>query len=148
VHYRKHAQSNAILHFVGGITGLYPSDPFEAAKVDEILAVTESVTDLLLPSIQEKDNTKKKAMREALSAGPLSELMKRIEASLSAQKAGPYLLGNKMSVADLKLGHQFHHFATGFLEFFPANYLEGYPLLNKLQATVYEHPKVKAFYGK
>jgi len=89
-------------------------------------------------------------MRMELAEGKIGDLLKRIEASLTACPdfhANPFVGGSKLTVADLKLGHQLHLIATGNLEFFPDKYVERFPLLNKLQTAVFEHPKVKEYYN-
>ena len=49
------AQSNAFLRYVGKFSGLYPDDPFDALKVDEIVdGVSDSML-LLRPSLLEKN---------------------------------------------------------------------------------------------
>jgi len=89
-------------------------------------------------------------MRQELAAGKIGDLLKRIEASLSAcaeYKANPFCGGNMLTVADLKFGHQMHLIASGHIEYFPDKFLEQFPLINKLQAAVYDNPKIKDYYN-
>jgi len=142
-------QSNAILHYVGEISGLYPKDPFHAAKVDELMHVTESYSELIFPTVTEPDVEKKKKMRAELADGKIGDLLKRVEECLSNSgdlKANPFCGGTKMTVGDLKFGHSMHGIASGFIEYFPDKYLERFPSINRLQAAVYDHPKVKEYY--
>jgi len=81
------SQSNSILRYVGTLTGLYPKDnPVHAAKVDEILDVTEDFTATkIAPTIglDATDKEKFKTLREEIAntSGPkfLSNLEKVLE---------------------------------------------------------------------
>jgi len=111
--------------------------------------VTESYIDLIFPSVQEPDVEKKKKMRAELAEGKVGDLLKRVEECLTNGgefKANPFCCGTKMTVGDLKFGHQMHAISVGIVEHFPEKYLERFPAINKLQAAVYEHPKVKEYY--
>ena len=54
------AQSNNILRLVGKATKLYPSDPVEATKVDELIDAVEDVMKELGKSVGEQGKKKKK----------------------------------------------------------------------------------------
>ena len=60
---QKLAQSNAINRYVGKITDLYPSDPWQAALCDEVMEAVEDIgTDREHPFLSEEQ---KKAERKA-----------------------------------------------------------------------------------
>jgi prostaglandin-H2 D-isomerase / glutathione transferase len=54
------AQSNAILRYIGKQTNLYPNDPIEALKVDELLEALEDVNKLIGKIWREQGKKKKK----------------------------------------------------------------------------------------
>jgi len=139
-------QSNAILHFVGEITGLYPKDAWEGAKVDELLALTESSLDLIVPTLQVQDLERKKQLRQELAAGKLGELLGRVDANLKNNHANPFCTGTQMSVGDIKLAHQVHLITSNYIEHFPADFFDRFPHIIKIHDAVYSHPKIKDFY--
>ena len=58
------AQSNAINRYVGKITDLYPSDPWQAALCDEVMEAVEDIgtkiaSTLFLSEEQKKTNAKR-----------------------------------------------------------------------------------------
>jgi len=84
------SQSNAFLRYVGKFSSLYPSDPFKALKVDEILdGVSDSML-LLRPSLIESDPAKKLRLRKELVAkpdGPCSSSSKTWRASCTRTRS-------------------------------------------------------------
>ncbi|KAE8993087.1 hypothetical protein PF011_g17277 [Phytophthora fragariae] len=61
-------QTYAILRYAGRLGGLYPvSSPFAALKVDEVLHALCEMGEQMIPSFQEQDADKKKAMRVELA---------------------------------------------------------------------------------
>ncbi|CAN0187668.1 unnamed protein product, partial [Phaeothamnion confervicola] len=73
------AESAAILRYVGKLTHLYPDDHLKAAQVDEVVDAMRDAIALLIPSLLEKDEQKKKAMREELAEGKLCEAYAKID---------------------------------------------------------------------
>ncbi|CAE7565594.1 MRL1 [Symbiodinium pilosum] len=61
-------QTQAIARYVGHLTGMYPSDPFLAAKCDEAIDGLTDVSDLITDTMQERDPKRKIAWRAALVA--------------------------------------------------------------------------------
>ena len=64
------AQSNAINRYVGRLTNLYPSDPWQAAQCDEIMEAVEDITIKIAATMFLSDE-QKKVQRKALVEGPL-----------------------------------------------------------------------------
>src|SRR5262245_55830486 len=64
------AQSNAINRYVGKLTDLYPSDPWQAALCDETMEAVEDISSMIVATLF-LPAEEKKARREALVAGPL-----------------------------------------------------------------------------
>lgn len=91
-----YSQSDAILRYAGKLTGLYPECPMAAMKVDEILGGTH---DLILAVMSDRsEEGTKKALEEGIPryAGALDKLY-------AANTTGPYILGDQITIADLKL---------------------------------------------
>ena len=121
------AQSNAILRFAGRLTGLYPSDdPMLALKVDEALGVGEDINCLLAPSLREQDTGRKMAMRKVLAEETLPFWMGCLDRLLVANGSTGFIVGNTLTIADLKLYWIIDWLTLGILDGIPANLVDGY----------------------
>lgn len=132
------AQVNAILGFIGRAHGLHPSDPFEAARHDAILSAAEELRGKIGPSLHTKDEAEKKRMREELASG----WMQAWGASIERQIVGPFLAGERIHVADIKLHVVLNWFAKGGLDHIPRDVFAAFPKLNRLYEAVKTHPRV------
>ena len=121
------AQSNAILRFAGRLTGLYPmDDPLQALKVDEALGVGEDINGLLEPSLHEEDTERKMAMRKVLAEETLPYWMGCLDRSLVANGSTGFMVGNKLTIADLKLYWIIDWLTMGILDGIPTNLIDGF----------------------
>jgi glutathione S-transferase len=122
------AQSNAILRYAGRLAGLYPDiDPLQALKVDEALDVAEEINQKLGPSLHEPDMERKLAMRKALAEETLPFWAACIERLLIANGSTGFLVGDELSVADLKLYWLVKFLTGGDLDGIPTTLLDDYP---------------------
>jgi len=121
------AQSNAILRFAGRLTGLYPmDDPLQALKVDEALGVGEDINCLLGPSLHEEDTERKMAMRKVLAEETLPFWMGCLERLLVANGSTGFIVGNKLTIDDLKLYWIIDWLTMGILDGIPKNLIDGF----------------------
>jgi len=121
------AQSNAILRFAGRLTGLYPlDDPLQALKVDEALGVGEDINCLLGPSLHEQDTDRKMAMRKLLAEETLPFWMDCFERLLVANGSSGFIVGNDLTIADLKLYWIIDWLTMGILDGIPKNLPDGF----------------------
>jgi len=98
------AQSNAILRFVGRQAGLYPvDDPMRALKVDEALDLGEDLYHVIGPSMAEQNEERRMAMRKVLAEDTLPRWAGFLERLLVANGRTGFLVGESLTVADLKL---------------------------------------------
>src|SRR6478735_12085787 len=65
------SQSNAINRYVGKLTDLYPSDPWQAALCDEAMEAVEDITSKVSATFSLPED-QKKAQRQALADGPIT----------------------------------------------------------------------------
>ena len=124
------SQSNAFLRYVGKYTNLYPSDPYKALKVDEVLDGLEDIAVMLRPSLQESDAGKKLQQRKDLIApktGKLWIFMEKLQA-LAERNGGSFCAGD-LSIADVSLGNTFHLIQEGFLDGITSAFLDDFPFL-------------------
>jgi len=140
-------QSVAILEYVGKLSSLYPADAFKAAKVMEAMMAFEDLGNELGPSLREQDPEKKKAMRLVLAEKTIPEHAQRLEKFLAATSAGPYLLGQDISIADFRLGGVVKFLQSGLLDHIPKDILAPYPRITQSYKAVFDHPKIKEYYA-
>lgn len=130
------AESAAMLRFAGKLGGLYPDDPVEAMKVDMVVDALEPI---LTAIFQDKsEEARKKVVEETFPRyfGAVDKMY--------AETKGPYLLGDKLTIADLKVAS----FAGsmnkgGRLDHIPAGCLEQYTHLMACSKAVLQAEKVK-----
>ena len=116
------AQSVAIAKFCGKLSGLYPRDnDLAALKVDEFLDAAAQITSLVNPSMNEKDPTKRAAMREELAQQTFPRWLDFLE-----KRMGPddYLVGNSLTVADLAIWRLLGWLTGGVLDGIPNDLLK------------------------
>eukprot|EP00933_Yihiella_yeosuensis_P013854 TRINITY_DN12648_c0_g1_i1.p1 TRINITY_DN12648_c0_g1~~TRINITY_DN12648_c0_g1_i1.p1 ORF type:complete len:240 (+),score=41.16 TRINITY_DN12648_c0_g1_i1:64-783(+) len=155
------AQTGAILRLIGRWTGLYPSDPLDACKVDMLL---ELETDLMLPvllTVQDPtrhglppdlpwgaDGDVVAARRSSLlsegdpnegkSDGPLRRRLLQLEASLrrfgfGPDESDPWAAGTaRPTIADCALVPRLRYLSSGELSGIPTDVLLSYPMVNSL----------------
>lgn len=113
-------QSNTINRYVGKLSGLYPSDPWQAALCDETMDVTEDIATLVTSTFGIKDPERMKATREALAAGPLSFSLSKLQERLE-RTGGQFFADGRLTVADLKVAVQATSLRSGILDHIPTD---------------------------
>jgi glutathione S-transferase len=149
-------ESNAILRFVGKLTGLYPSDPVLALRVDEILDVMEDVSAALKPSFslppEEKADARRKLIAEGGAMHKGFALLARRLASSTPAAENSFFVNGQLSIADLKVLGWRATAATGFYDGIPADWIDSaFPALGAALARAdaevanrkAQHSKVK-----
>ena len=121
------AQSNAILRYVGRRVGLYPADDaLRALKVDEALDVGEDLYHLLVPSFVEQDPERRMAMRKVLAEETLPRWGGYLERLLVANGRTGFMVGDALTVADLKLYWVVDKLTNGTLDGIPKSLLDSF----------------------
>jgi len=138
------AHSNAILVLIGRRHGLHPSDDFEAARHEGMMAHVEDLRAVVAPTIRMPE-AEKKAAREVLVAGFLPAWARSAEKNIVGE---PFFGGAKIGVVDLKLHMAVRWFIGGKVDHIPATIFAGYPRLMAVHDAVRDHPGVKAWYAK
>lgn len=138
------AQSNAILRFVGQAHGLHPTDPWEAARHEAVMCAVEDLRVKINPTLRMDDPVQKQRAREDLA----SDWLQTWGANIDRQIKGPFLGGEQIQVADLKLYVVVHWFARGTLDHIPHDVFKAFPRLTRLYAAVKDHPKVAEWTAK
>jgi prostaglandin-H2 D-isomerase / glutathione transferase len=143
------AQSFALLRYAGSLSGLYPlNHPTELLKVDEIIARVEDVYYALAPSNAEKDQEKKRAMREQLAADRLPLLFALLDKRVAQwRQTAPFVLGHGISIADLAILSLVQFCKSGFVDFVPATIIDQYEHLIEVHDEVLKHERVVDWYA-
>ena len=145
-------QTGAIARYCGKISNLYPKDDFLAAKVDQIIDTATDITNLVSPTVREKDEIIKKIMRERLTSKLLPRWFNYLENILQKEKNCQWFVDNKMSIADIAIWRLLGWLKSGMLDGIPTNICDSYPKLNNVHTAVHKHPKVQEWmlktYGK
>jgi glutathione S-transferase len=137
------AQSNAILRLIGGLHGLHPTDAWEAARHEALMGAVEDLRGRVGPTRHLKDEERKRA-REELARGFMQEWAGHVQNQLG----DPFIGGNALQVADLKLFVTVTPFLKGTLEHIPTDVFKGFPKLLRHHEAVTAHPKVVAWYAR
>jgi glutathione S-transferase len=139
------AQSNAILVLIGRRHGLHPKDDFIAAQHEALMAHVEELRHQVTPSLRITDEADKKKAREALATGYLPTWAGYAERQLGK---GPFVAGDTINVADIKLYMAVRWFKRGTVDHVPASVFDAFPKLTRLHDAVADHPRVRAWTAK
>jgi prostaglandin-H2 D-isomerase / glutathione transferase len=120
-------QTNGILRFVGKMADLYPSDPHQALRVDEVLEVLEEITTHITLT-RGYPEAQKLESRGVIVERVVGRIVAGLE-TLAAQSGGDFLTGSQLTVADLKALHALDGMVSGFLDGFPTTLLDDSPAL-------------------
>lgn len=124
------AQTSAMIRYCGKITGLYPSDIFECALVDQTIDFANDVTNLIIPSIREQDLKRKKIKREELNNKILPKWLSYLERFLKNNNCSNFFITNKLTIADIIVWRILLWMTSGKLEHISIDLKLKYPLLS------------------
>lgn len=111
-------QSNAINRYVGKLANLYPDDPMQALRCDEVMDAVEDIVTKVVATFGMTDEAEKKVAREALANGPMTLYLMRLQEVLTAH-GGEYFADDRLTVADLKVYLWIRGLRTGVLDYVP-----------------------------
>lgn len=144
-------QTAGIARFCGKLSNLYPKNNFFAAKVDQIIDTATDITNLISPTIREKNEINKNEMREKLTKKLLPRWFNYLEKILQKEQS-IWFVDNKISIADIAIWRLLGWLKSGMLDGIPKNICDNYPKLNNIYLEVHKHPKVQEWmfktYGK
>lgn len=136
-------QTGAIARYCGKLSDLYPRDDFLAAKVDQIIDTATDITNLVSPTVGEKNKMTKKEMRERLTKKLLPRWFNYLENILLKEKNSPWFVDDKMSIADIAIWRLLGWLKSGMLDGIPTNICDNYQKLNNVHSAVHKQPKVQ-----
>ncbi|XP_071830062.1 glutathione S-transferase 1-like [Apostichopus japonicus] len=134
-------QSNAINRYLARIFGFWGSNAQEQAQIDVIYETLIELLTPLYPIYAEKDEEKKNEMLKKFKDENVEETLKNIETLWeSNNKCGDYLVGDKISLADIFFFTYVNDILTRFL---PDFNLDGHPKLKALVERVAAKPPIE-----
>ena len=144
-------QTGAIARYCGKISNLYSNDNINAAKIDQIIDAATDITNIVSPTIREKDEQKKIEDRLLLKNKLLPRWFKYLENILS-QETSEWFVENKMTIADIAMWRLLGWLTSGIIDGIPKTIVDNYPKLKNIHYTVHHHAKVQEWmlktYGK
>ena len=140
-------QCDAITRYAGKLSGLYPTDPYQALLCDEVMYVVEEASVKLGPTFRMTGEEQKEA-RLALVDGSMPVYLGWLQKQLLAH-GGEYFADNRLTVADLKVFVDVRGLNSGRLDHVPADLVEQVaPALNAHMQRIAKTPAIKAYYAK
>ena len=143
-------QTGAIARYCGKVSNLYSDDMFKAAKIDQIIDAATDITNIVSPTIREKDEFKKKEDRKELVNKLLPRWFRYLENVLSEDDSSWFV--EKMSIADIAMWRLLGWLTSGIIDGIPTSIADEYPKLKNIHHQVHNHSKVQEWmmktYGK
>jgi glutathione S-transferase len=134
------AHSSVILAYIGRKHGLHPSDPVKAAQHEALMHAVEDLRNKVPGGGLMEDQ--KKAAREIFAEGWLSRWAETVHASIQ----GPFIEGDTLNVADIKLYVILRAYLGGTYDHIDPAMFAAWPKLAELHAAVDAHPAVKGYF--
>lgn len=143
-------QTGAIARYCGKASNLYADDNLKAAKIDQIIDAATDITNLVSPTIREKDLDKKMEDRKLLVNKLLPRWFRYLENLLSEDESTWFV--EKMSIADVAIWRLLGWLTSGIIDGIPTSIIDDFPKLKNVHHQVHTHPKVQEWmlktYGK
>ena len=143
-------QTGAIARYCGKISNLYPDDMLKAAKIDQIIDAATDITNVVSPTIREKDEVKKIEDRKILVNKLLPRWFRYLENLLLEDDSTWFV--KKMTIADIAMWRLLGWLTSGIIDGIPTSIIDDFPKLKNIHHQVHTHPKVQEWmlktYGK
>ena len=143
-------QTGAIARYCGKVSNLYSDDMLKAAKIDQIIDAATDITNVVSPTIREKDEVKKMEDRKVLVNKLLPRWFRYLENLLSEDESTWFV--EKMSIADVAIWRLLGWLTSGIIDGIPTSVVDDFPKLKNVHHQVHTHPKVQEWmlktYGK
>ena len=143
-------QTGAIARYCGKVSNLYSNDILKAAKIDQIIDAATDITNVVSPTIREKDEVKKIEDRKILVNKLLPRWFRYLENLLSEDDSIWFV--EKMTIADIAMWRLLGWLTSGIIDGIPTSIIDDFPKLKNIHHQVHTHPKVQEWmlktYGK
>jgi glutathione S-transferase len=139
------SQSNAILNYIGAVHGLRPNDPWEAAQHDLVMEAVEEIRGKIWVELRSGSNDEeKKAARHKMADTLIANWAREVEHFI----AGPFVRGDRVQVADLKVWSLCQWLTGGVIDHLPQDVLTPFKKLSGVHQAVAADERVAAFRKK
>tara|TARA_Y100000287_G_C14077422_1_gene283866 strand:+ start:57 stop:701 length:645 start_codon:yes stop_codon:yes gene_type:complete len=143
-------QTGAIARYCGKVSNLYADDMLKAAKIDQIIDAATDITNVVSPTIREKDQEKKMEDRKVLVNKLLPRWFRYLENLLLEDDSTWFV--EKMTIADIAIWRLLGWLTSGIIDGIPTSVVDDFPKLKNIHHQVHTHPKVQEWmlktYGK
>ena len=143
-------QTGAIARYCGKVSNLYSDDMLKAAKIDQIIDAATDITNVVSPTIREKDQKKKMEDRKVLVNKLLPRWFRYLENLLSEDDSTWFV--EKMTIADIAIWRLLGWLTSGIIDGIPTSAVDDFPKLKNIHHQVHTYPKVQEWmlktYGK
>lgn len=142
------AQARSILRFVGTATGLYPSEPRLAQRVDELLDALEDLDAAITGAGRGLPKGELEAARLAAvsEGGAVYGLLAKLDAFVEAHGRGGYAVGAEMTIASILTFVTLGRAVGGVFFGVPPTVCDPFPHIQAVRRTVGRDPAVVAWY--
>ena len=134
-------QTGAIARYCGKVSNLYADDMLKAAKIDQIIDAATDITNLVSPTIREKDEVKKMEDRKVLVNKLLPRWFRYLENLLLEDDSTWFV--EKMTIADIAMWRLLGWLTSGIIDGIPTSIVDDFPKLKNIHHKVHNHPKVQ-----
>lgn len=141
-------QARSILRFVGKATGLYPSEPLLAQRVDELMDALEDL-DAAITSAGRglpKDEQEVARLAAVSEGGAVYSFLAKIDAFIQAHGSGGYAVGAEMNIASILTFVTLGRAVGGVFFGVPPTVCDPFPNIQAVRRTVGSDPAVMAWY--
>ena len=135
------SQSNAILSWIGREHGLLPRDSWELARHEAVMNAIEELR-CKVGATNRNDEEEKRQAREDFASGYFQQWATTVNDNIR----GPFLGGETLCVADLKLFVVMRAYRLGVFDYIPGEILDPFPKITALMEAVSAHPRVVDWY--
>ncbi|GFH26384.1 uncharacterized protein HaLaN_24527, partial [Haematococcus lacustris] len=141
------AQTAAIERYVAKLTGMYPDDPWQAAKGEELICFCVECFELFNSAQAIKDPEQQAAARGAIVDGPLQAKLAKLNEVLGALGPDTYVAGSKdVTCMDISLFSMLSFLSSGFFLGIPRDLLGPFPGLVAYHDRIARLPGIQAVY--
>lgn len=134
-------QSASIARFCAHLAGIYPTDLWEAAKVDELLDIACELTYKFSPAVSVTDPEKRLQFRAKIAEVDIPKAFSFIEKQLESNGTG-YCVGPGVTIGDLAVWKLSDWLTSGLLDGIPTTVADLYPLLLAHHDRIAAEPKI------
>lgn len=140
------AQSNAILRYFGCLTNMYPEDAKKGLIVDQVIDTVADFSASILRVTGDTEEEKRKARTTAVQTGGeryFGGAQRMVEAQQQKNESeGPYLFGDKPTIADVSIAAMYIFLKTGVLDHIQGDELDSYSTMKKIFKSIIAIPEV------